>query len=76
MKLKENETITPNIDSSPQENDVDSVRVFEDGMIQSSGTSFEERIVGIYGIKRRMQELDERIAEAERRYREYENAYE
>jgi hypothetical protein len=76
MKSKENGTNLPKDSTSQQESDFDSVRVFEDGMVQLSGTSFEERIVGIYGIKRRMQELDERIAEAERRYREYENAYE
>lgn len=56
---------------------LDSVRAFETDMIQLSGKSLEDsRIVGIYEIKRRMQELDERIAEAGRRYREYENAYE
>lgn len=57
------------------DSDVDSVRVLENDVVQLSGNSFEERIVGIYGIKRQMQELDERIAEAERRYRDYENAY-
>lgn len=55
---------------------VDTIRALDSDMIQLSGNNFEERIVGIDGIKRRMQELDERIAEAERRYREYENAYE
>jgi hypothetical protein len=55
---------------------VDSIRGFSSDVIQLSGNSLEENIVGIYGIKRRMQELDERIAEAERRYNEYENAYE
>jgi PKD repeat protein len=63
-------------DTNPADTDVDSVRVLEDDVIQLSGDSFENRIVGIYGIKRRMQGLDERIAEAERRYKDYENAYE
>lgn len=76
MKLEENETMPPNVSDNQQERDVDSVRVLENDMVQLSGNSLEERIVGIYGIKRRMQELDERIAEAERRYRDYENAYE
>ena len=55
---------------------IDSIRAFENDVIQLSGNNFEERMVGIYEIKQRMKELDERIAEAERRYREYENAYE
>lgn len=33
-------------------------------------------IQGIYDIKKNMQQLDERLKEAERRYQEYENAYE
>jgi hypothetical protein len=55
---------------------IDSIRAFENDVIQLNGNNFEERMVGIYEIKQRMKELDERIAEAERRYREYENAYE
>jgi PKD repeat protein len=76
MKVKENENKLKEIQSNPSDTDVDSVRVLTNDVVQLSGNSFEERIVGIYGIKRRMQELDERIAEAERRYRDYENAYE
>lgn len=76
MKAQENKSISKELPNIQRDTDVDSVRAFNSDVVQLSGNSFEERIVGIYGIKRRMQELDERIAEAERRYREYENAYE
>lgn len=76
MKLQENKTITEDSSNSSNDIELDSVRAFQSDMVQLSGNSFEERIVGVYGIKRKMQELDERVAEAERRYREYENAYE
>lgn len=76
MKLEENETNMAETVDIPEQTDVDSVRGFNNDVIQLGGNRFEDRIVGIYGIKRRMQELDERVAEAERRYREYENTYE
>ncbi|MEB2276875.1 hypothetical protein LAV82_22925 [Bacillus sp. ILBB4] len=59
-----------------EETELDPIRTFADNVINLSGNSSDENIVGIYDIKRRMQELDERIAEAERRYEGYENAYE
>ncbi|MCY9186618.1 hypothetical protein [Bacillus halotolerans] len=54
----------------------DSRRAIDSNMIQLSGDRFEDRMKGIFYSQRRLQQLNERIAEAERRYREYENAYE
>lgn len=75
MKLEGNVNNPAKTMDIPIDTDVDSIRVLSNNMIQLSG-NIEESMVGIYNIKRRMQELDERIAEAERRYRAYENAYE
>lgn len=76
MNAVENQSISVESQMNHTETDVDSIRALEDNMVQLNWNNFVEYIVGIYGIKRRMQELDERIAEAERRYRDYENAYE
>jgi hypothetical protein len=75
-KAQDNEQSLEETPIMLEQMNVDSIRGFNNVVIQSSGNSFEESMIGIYGIKRRMQELDERVAEAERRYREYENAYE
>lgn len=73
---EEKQFIPADFQDSPDLTGLDPVRGKESDMIQLSGNSYEDSMVGIYGIKRRMQQIDERIAEAERRYREYENAYE
>jgi|GEM_PF-6068329 len=75
MKLEENDKETKKRQEDFTDKGIDSIRAFTNDVIQLSGNSFEERIVGIYGLRQKMRELDERIAEAERRYREYENAY-
>lgn len=75
MKLEGNVNNPAKTIGIPTDTNVDTVRVLANNMIQLNGNT-EESMAGIYNIKRRMQELDERIAEAERRYREYENAYE
>lgn len=73
---EEYQFIPADFQDSPDLTRLDPVRGKEGDVIQLSGNSYEDSMVGICGIKRRMQQLDERIAEAERRYREYENAYE
>lgn len=54
----------------------DTVRAFSGDVLELSINTLENQMVGIYDLKERMQRLDERLAEAERRYTEYENAYE
>ncbi len=75
IKIKEISQNTEETGENPESTGGSRIRAFNDNMLQSSGNHLEERIVGINGIKRRMQELDERVAEAERRYDNYENAY-
>ncbi|MBU5262148.1 hypothetical protein [Bacillus atrophaeus] len=74
-----NEEIYPNSSSSIESLDAekpDTGRAFDSDMIQLSGNRLEDRMKGIFFSQRRLQQLNERIAEAERRYKEYENAYE
>jgi hypothetical protein len=52
------------------------IRTFGDNMIQLNRDSSVNGMLGIYELKQHLQQLDERVAEAERRYQSYENAYE
>ncbi|MCD7910931.1 hypothetical protein KC480_05250 [Bacillus velezensis] len=51
-------------------------RAFDTNVVQLNGNKIEDRIKGIFYSQRRLQQLNERIAEAERRYKNYENANE
>ncbi len=75
MKIKEISQNKEEVDKNSEVTKDSQIRAFEGNVLQSSGNQLKERITGVYGIKRRMQEIDERIAEAERRYSSYENAY-
>lgn len=45
-------------------------------MVQWNRSGVHETAIGLEGMKKRMMQLEERIAEAERRYQAYENTYE
>lgn len=76
-KGKENDVNSLDNDMHYMMRGLDKERGFNKDMLQlkASNTMLDGQMVGINAIKQRIKALDERIAEAERRYRDYENAY-
>ncbi|ARC67397.1 MULTISPECIES: hypothetical protein [Bacillus subtilis group] len=75
-KSKENDLNSSSSIEGQETEKTDAGRAFNSDVIQLSGNRFEDHMMGIFHGQRRLQQLNERIAEAERRYKEYENAYE
>lgn len=75
MKMEENPENITKIPNMQNDTHNGQIRAFESNMIQLGRESSANGILGVYDLKQRLQQLDERIAEAERRYQKYANAY-
>lgn len=76
MKIEENVENISEIQNMQNNIHNGHIRTLGDNMIQLNRDSSVNGMLGIYELKQHLQQLDERVAEAERRYQSYENAYE
>lgn len=78
-KLRNNQDMVNNLTVnylSSLESKSNGERILKDDMIELKQVYFENHVNGIYDIKQKLQMIDERLAEIERRYKQHEDAYE